>query len=103
MSTDSLLPTVLLIGSAVLLVLAQDHVFRRSSSSQDLGRQLPPLPITTRTLISILCACLCGLGAMWLIPWTAVLPANGGRGLIPGLAIVIPLAAASIYAAAIGR
>jgi hypothetical protein len=100
MPRDSLLPIAFLIGSTLLLVLAQDNVFQRPSPSQDAWQQRSPLIISTGTLVSFVCVCLCGLGVMWLIPWTAILPTTKGSGLIPGLAIAIPLVVASIYAVA---
>jgi hypothetical protein len=73
-------------------------MFRLPLSSHDANRSKSISPISTETLASILCICLCGLGAMWLIPWVTILPIARGSSLIPGLVIVGLLVIAALYA-----
>lgn len=98
MPRQTVLPTAFLIGSILLLVWTSERRSRRPVTSQQTTHPHLAPPVSTETLIHILCTCLCGLGVMWLIPWAAILPVTGGSGWIPGLATAGMLIVAAFYA-----
>ena len=100
MPRQTVLPAALLIGSILLLVLTSDRLSRRPLPSHEATHPNFALFVSAETLVHILCACLCGLGVMWITPWAAILPIASGSALIPGLVTAGLLIVASFYATA---
>ena len=91
-----LLPA-LLVGLAVL-ALSWELVSRRRSRGGASAIPLPPPATQNKVLIRLLCAFLCAVGAIGLIPWAAFLPTSEPSGLLPGLLILALLSIGALYA-----
>jgi hypothetical protein len=101
-SGDSSLFLVLLVGSVGLLTLAWGVLSRRALSTvpdaQERPRPESRLAAVVGILPSLLCAFLCAVGAIWLLPWAAVLPSMRAPGLVSGMPFIALLSVGMLYA-----
>lgn len=96
---------ILLAGSVLLLTVLWSVLARRQSAGARDARD-QPLPSEkglTGVLLRLLCALLCGIGALLLLPWASVLPRAGGSGLLLGLLFLALLGGGALYAVRSGE
>lgn len=77
------------------------QIARRLRQKEDRAA-FPALIQSPRLWVTILCTFVCTLGALWLFPWAAHLPAAEPWGLLSGLGFVALIAVSILYAQRIG-
>jgi len=102
MPSDASVFLVLLVCPILLIALAWEISSRRASptvrGTQDRPAPHPARVTLTRTLPALLCAFLCGVGALWLLPWATILPSIQDPGLAPGILFITLLSIGVLYA-----
>ena len=93
MAVDKPLLLTFFAGILICLLALREAVARRTTAitpeapHPDQGRQALSLPLPT-----LICAFLCLVGLLLLIPWAASLSSEGAVGLLVGIAFAGPLA-----------
>jgi NADH:ubiquinone oxidoreductase subunit 3 (subunit A) len=83
-------------GLVLLLVLLYETLVRKQRKARPSHVDTHAVPV--KVSVALLCAFVCSVGAILLIPWATALPLRGARGLLPGILVIAFLTIGVLYA-----